>query len=332
VEETMNKRLLIYAITFTSMVSNVYASTEVGGIIDTNTVWTVEDSPYILTTDVQLAYGATLTIEPNVVISGNGLSIKVWGILDADGNAESRVVFNNVFIRGGIGNSSTTPHRISVKFSEISGGSIYGQHGNPSYGRLVLQDSILRNNVSYSELWYPTSDCYIERNIFNETCGGINAGVNNGVKVYIRNNVFYQQSTDYAVENWASYGTSEMIVRYNSFLSNDRIALRLPSGYTNARMTASENYWNTTNTSIIDSMIYDKKDDLGCAGYIVYVPILTEPDPNTPVFVPEPPQPVCLGKPVGDFNGDCKVDFADFAVFTSHWLECNLEPPEACWE
>jgi hypothetical protein len=27
--------------------------------------------------------------------------------------------------------------------------------------------------------------------------------------------------------------------------------------------------------------------------------------------------------PVGDFNHDCKVDFEDFAVFSSHWLECT---------
>jgi uncharacterized delta-60 repeat protein len=34
----------------------------------------------------------------------------------------------------------------------------------------------------------------------------------------------------------------------------------------------------------------------------------------------------------GDFNNDCKVDFADFATMSLHWLECNLEPQEACWE
>ncbi|MGA2914934.1 MAG: GLUG motif-containing protein [Sedimentisphaerales bacterium] len=27
--------------------------------------------------------------------------------------------------------------------------------------------------------------------------------------------------------------------------------------------------------------------------------------------------------PVGDFNHDCKVDFADFATFSLHWLECT---------
>lgn len=44
------------------------------------------------------------------------------------------------------------------------------------------------------------------------------------------------------------------------------------------------------------------------------------------------PKPFCKEKLQGDVNGDCKVDFADFAIMASHWMECNLEPPEACWE
>ncbi len=36
--------------------------------------------------------------------------------------------------------------------------------------------------------------------------------------------------------------------------------------------------------------------------------------------------------PVGDINLDGKVDFVDLAIMASHWLECNLDPPSACWE
>jgi hypothetical protein len=34
----------------------------------------------------------------------------------------------------------------------------------------------------------------------------------------------------------------------------------------------------------------------------------------------------------GDLNDDCRVDMLDFAIMASHWLDCNLDPPEACWE
>lgn len=53
-------------------------------------------------------------------------------------------------------------------------------------------------------------------------------------------------------------------------------------------MTATDNYWNTIDTDIIDSMIYDKNDDLNCAGYIEYEPFLTEPHPDTQVDTTEP--------------------------------------------
>lgn len=41
---------------------------------------------------------------------------------------------------------------------------------------------------------------------------------------------------------------------------------------------------------------------------------------------------ICTQQPTMDFNGDCKVDFKDLAVFLESWLECNLDPPEACWQ
>ncbi len=62
------------------------------------------------------------------------------------------------------------------------------------------------------------------------------------------------------------------------------IVLELPSGYDSAAMTATENYWGTTDTEVIDSMIYDKNDDIRCAGFIEYLPILSEPHPDTPTL------------------------------------------------
>jgi len=84
------------------------------------------------------------------------------------------------------------------------------------------------------------------------------------------------------VQNWASYGSSRTIVKYNSFINMSGIVLKLPSGYTNAAMVANENYWGTQDINIIDSMIYDQNDDITCAGYIEYLPILVEPHPDVP--------------------------------------------------
>jgi hypothetical protein len=40
--------------------------------------------------------------------------------------------------------------------------------------------------------------------------------------------------------------------------------------------------------------------------------------------------PSCPQPPLGDLNNDCKVTFADLALFAANWLDCNLEPPIAC--
>ncbi|MHC4432636.1 MAG: hypothetical protein ACYTBS_12425, partial [Planctomycetota bacterium] len=38
----------------------------------------------------------------------------------------------------------------------------------------------------------------------------------------------------------------------------------------------------------------------------------------------------CRTRVPGDVNGDCKVAFDDFTIMATNWLECHLEPPEAC--
>jgi len=47
---------------------------------------------------------------------------------------------------------------------------------------------------------------------------------------------------------------------------------------------------------------------------------------------PYGPEPYCGKYIPGDANLDCKIDFTDFAIIASHWLECNLVPESACWE
>jgi hypothetical protein len=43
------------------------------------------------------------------------------------------------------------------------------------------------------------------------------------------------------------------------------------------------------------------------------------------------PAATCTTQPSMDLNGDCKVDFRDFALFAQGWLECNINPSSACW-
>jgi hypothetical protein len=267
------------AVTFTAT-----GFTDVGGIISANTTWALSNSPYRLTSDVQVAYGAVLTIEPGVIVEGQNHRIAVFGLLSAVGTALARISFDDTRITPG-SNRELEPFTIVVEYANLNRGSFYAPTGNAIYGGFTLRNSVIRDASEYMYVWYPVADTYIERNTFINS-GGISIGADlrtTAKHVYVRNNSFQGWTAPngkyFAVVNWASYGGEAVVLKYNSFLSTDRIAVQVEI---DGQLNAAENYWNTVNEGVIQSMIFDKNDDLGAPGYVEYRPFLTQPDPNTP--------------------------------------------------
>ena len=72
------------------------SSTNVFGLISTDTTWTAANSPYIVTSSVLVQQGVTLTIEPGVEVKFNtGLALQVNGELIARGSGDAQVVFTS---------------------------------------------------------------------------------------------------------------------------------------------------------------------------------------------------------------------------------------------
>lgn len=266
----------------------VTAGTGVGGIISVDTIWSVENSPYILANKIQTAYGITLQVNSGVRVIGNDLDIEVFGSLDVNGSEEGKVVLSNVNIVPG-DNPIDEWFDINIDHAIADDGSIYSPTGNAIYGSLSLRNSII-SSQRYMYIWYPVKDCLIEKNIFINS-GGIDTGHRDDIKVFIRNNVFYQStgsiSTEFSVKNWASYGESETVVEFNSFLSTDRIAVAV---HIDGAMSAENNFWNTLDSEIIESMINDVNDDLSLPDEISYDFLLSKPHTNTPDPTPYLPQ------------------------------------------
>jgi hypothetical protein len=240
--------------------------------------WTKAASPYCLEGDVQLSPGVTLSMEPGVEVGGNGHNLEIYGDLDVAGDSSDRVLLSDVKIMPG--RSSSSLFTISIAYAWMQGGSLYAPTGQAIKGRLLLSDSVLEDVGSYIYLWYPEAPSTIERNIFIRS-GGISIG-SSGIAVSVTNNVFYETTSGYTVENWAAYSGAAIQVQYNSFLDLGETTLLLPAGYSSAAMDGSYNDWGTTDSAIIASMVFDRSDDLSCAGYISVSPWLSARDANTP--------------------------------------------------
>ncbi len=71
------------------------ASTPVIGIINSDTTWTEENSPYSLNGPTAVNLGTTLTIEPGVTVNFNGYYIQVNGTFVASGSNSDKITFND---------------------------------------------------------------------------------------------------------------------------------------------------------------------------------------------------------------------------------------------
>jgi parallel beta-helix repeat protein len=72
------------------------AGTEVGGTLVSNAIWNAEDSAYIVTGNLVVASGVTLSIEPGTTVSIlNGMRIEVHGTLLAEGMWDNPIRFEN---------------------------------------------------------------------------------------------------------------------------------------------------------------------------------------------------------------------------------------------
>ena len=262
----------------------VTAATELKGIISTDTVLVEDSSPFIITDDVQIAYGATLTISAGVKVLGDasGAAFEVFGDLNVVGTEQNKVIFEDlVFLPKATNNIELG--RVSIDYADISNSQIVVN----DQGSVTLRNSIL-SDMPVIDLFLPDADCVFERNVFINT-GGIEARVSGGEIVIIRNNVFYNSKPgdgdEFSIKNTAANGSSEVIAEYNSFMNADRIAMRVGTeadGVDQPHLIGVNNYWGTDDTDVIDAMIFDNNDDLSALIQISYSPFLIAPHVDTP--------------------------------------------------
>jgi hypothetical protein len=248
-------------------------------ILSQNTTWS-KGTTIVLTDDLQIAPGVTLTIEPGFTLFGNNKLITVYGALTAAGSTNNYAVLNNVDIKFGPVDNALT--KIQLDFVQWNTGSLSGNSG--AYGGKVKFDltNSTFNNV-YFGVAYPTESSSYVGNIFQNSNIGL---MTSSGSVLIKNNLFIGSSQIYIGSNY----NSGITVEKNSFLNVGKVSISLSELSPSDRSTALaiDNYYGTTDPTIINSMILDRSDSLTYA-YYFSTSHTDKPDSKTPVQDATPP-------------------------------------------
>jgi RHS repeat-associated protein len=134
--------------------------TNVSGTIGANTTWTLADSPYVMTGDVTVASGVTLTVEPGVTVKGDAQSRKlsVNGSLVAEGTSGAPITFTSTTntapaqwnsITFGSGSGTSSLKHVVVKYGGGTGVSDTNGMVVVNGGTVTIEDAtITESSVS----------------------------------------------------------------------------------------------------------------------------------------------------------------------------------------
>ena len=266
-------------------------------IISSDTLWKTGEVHDLADSPIQIAHGATLTIEGGVEVKNGDL--EVFGKLVVAGGSEKKVNFFDVSILNeGIYQKEAT---ISISHADMAQ-SYVGGYG---YGDLSITDSLIRDGRG---VYIPGGviDSFIERNIFLSSVG-IDSALKFGATTYVRDNVFFDQQSTYGQNYAIKADSGETFVEGNTFLSTDRVALFVDK---NGILSASDNNFSTTDSDVIASMILDSSDDLNY-GPPISASFITVPTDNTP----QVPEAMLLdqGQATFQHTGDTFVITVDWA-------------------
>ncbi len=192
-------------------------------------------------------------IKENIIQNGNN---GIWIDNAGEHGIEYNIILKNIFISNG---------------------------GNVGYALFTATDSTYiinnifwKNNIAiYCE--QNVNDCVISNNSLYKNNIGIDIN-RNAKKIEITNNTFSSQkiAVDFSETLNNTFSHNNIFSHtYNNIVVNE----------TNENFNITDNFWNTLSDSIIDNLIWDKKDN-PVLGTLYYNPILVNADTTNPVSPP----------------------------------------------
>jgi len=236
----------------TSMFDTVKAtqtiSTPVSGIITSNTTWTAANSPYLVTGNILVNNGVTLTIEPGVTVWFSATrSLQVLGTLIARGTAAQPITFTSSRVQGQQDDWG------AIIFADTAVSATFDAAGNYLSGS-ALQYATVEYAGSGSLAYAvdaPSTAVYVDHcTIRDNGAGGLRVG---GRKNYITDNAIRNNSGGNGIVNSGSL----VAISGNTISGNT-------SGYNGGGI------WNFGSfVAIRDNVITSNSASTGCGGGIL---------------------------------------------------------------
>ncbi len=242
-------------------------ATYVEGSIVQDTIWTLANSPFVLSNNVTVYPNATLTIEPGVEVRfGETFWVIVNGRIAANGTESKIIYFTSNKLEPDKGDwetiliNGTQPSSLGYCIIEYGTRGIIVEDGS-----LIIQDSFVRFN-SQNGIVINNGNVVVEDNeIFNNTMSGIYIG--GGTQITVQNNVI-SSNGDGIVLTGNLVG--EINIKQNNILLNDQSGIALEAdAYDNTVITNNTISKNlngfrvSTNTSTYITRNYISNNTIG---------------------------------------------------------------------
>jgi hypothetical protein len=215
------------------------------GPIYQDTVWTLVDSPFIISGDTIIYPGAALTIEPAVQVRfGGNFSLIVEGNLIAEGAQTKEINFTSNNLNPNAQYWGTILLNNTDSYASLSNCMVeYGTDGiTLEAGNLTVQDSQVINNqngISAAGGTLETSGDSFENNVESGVV------IENGSQVLIRNNNLTLNNDGIIL---AANQTAQVDIEQNIFSNNTQSGIALtatdPDAYQNTQITNNTLYNN----------------------------------------------------------------------------------------